>query len=75
MTFELKNGQVHAYWFTLIATRFVKTIGQYAPEYNEKINLILSDLQNQGYEIIDVKLVSGYSQGLGSLVRKLILYK
>jgi basic membrane lipoprotein Med (substrate-binding protein (PBP1-ABC) superfamily) len=75
MDFEAKDGKVHAYYFTEIATKGMKTVKAFDLEYNEKLNDVLADFQKNGFEIVDVKIMAGYSQALDSLVRTLVLYK
>ncbi len=41
--------------------------------YTEKINQIIENIQNKGYEIVDVKLEIGGTQGLS--YETLIIYK
>lgn len=75
MEFTPKNGRIHAYFHTEVATKGLRTVKQFDPYYTDKLNEILDEIQENGYEIVDVKIMSGYSQGLDSLVRTLVLYK
>ncbi|ADZ64168.1 MAG: hypothetical protein ACTINS_02635 [Lactococcus lactis] len=43
--------------------------------FNQALNKVLADLQNQNYEIIDVQLSAGLTAWWEATARYLILYK
>lgn len=80
---EEKNGYIHT---LTIRNANTLTIGGVLEDnkidtlekYNYNVNLILTKLQNLGYEIIDVKLNSQFNGGVNykmDLFHTLIIYK
>ena len=73
MEFLPKNGQVHSYAFSTSGLRI--TTQQDNDEANQKLNEVLVDLQNQNYEIVDVKMSTIVGAILQFSIRFLVLYK
>lgn len=72
MDFEEKNGKIHSYQFSISAKLGKEKTDQL---FNQALNKVLADLQNQNYEIIDVQLSAGLTAWWEATARYLILYK
>lgn len=66
---EPKNGNKHIF---LVHTG-INNGNKPEEVYTKKINKIIENIQNRGYEIIDIKLEIGGTQGLS--YETLIIYK
>jgi hypothetical protein len=73
MEFQSKNGHVHTYIFSTGGMNLKKSGDD--KEANEMLNEVLDTMQEQGYEVLDVKMNTALG-GLGqTIVRFLITYK
>ena len=66
---ELKNGKIHI----LLIHTSISNGNKPEEIYVTKINKIIDDMQEKGYEIVDVKLEIGGTQGLS--YETLVLYR
>ncbi|MDR0298737.1 MAG: hypothetical protein LBI13_01420 [Streptococcaceae bacterium] len=72
MKFLEKNEKIHSYQFTVATKVGMKRADA---ELNQELNVVLDDLQAQGYEIVNVQMSAGFTAMLSASVRYLILYK
>ncbi|MDR0297408.1 MAG: hypothetical protein LBI11_01975 [Streptococcaceae bacterium] len=72
MKFLEKNEKIHSYQFTVVTKVGMKRADA---ELNQELNVVLDDLQAQGYEIVNVQMSAVFTALLSASVRYLILYK
>ena len=73
MEFLAKNGQVHAYVFSTGGLKL--TAAGDNKEANETLNAVLEDLQNQGYQVVDVKMTTALGGAGQTNTRFMVLYQ
>ncbi|MCA2389831.1 MULTISPECIES: hypothetical protein [Lactococcus] len=73
---DKKNGFLRKKWkIHSISFPFLPNWEKTEQLFNQALNKVLADLQNQNYEIIDVQLSTGLTTCWEATARYLILYK
>jgi hypothetical protein len=70
--FLKKDGHIHSYQFT-VESKAGPQLSSVL--FNEKLNTVLEQLQNNGYMIMDIKMSAGFTVKLAASMCYLILYK
>ena len=76
-TIKPKDGQIHAMLVDSFSGLGEGSVLQIEEKYSNQINEFLAKLQNDGYEIVDVKFMSHKYEGFSADAKyqTLILYK